>query len=401
MAVAVMCPACGRTGRAPDGCEGKAVRCGACGSTFRVPAPSRTSAPASSPPPRVSVTPRNLESFAAGRGHPEFPCLSRQYSPTSRIPCADFSRWLCDRIEANDAEAVAEFVWRTVEGNPGVGLGNDGFREHWQKSARQLLERPLDMHLSGGTPRAYLELRAALVLILLHDTVGGFIMASDAPRYLATVMMPHGFQPAGVEQLAKRANAFIREMRKDTPFWEDFPLFRVGESPPWPSPPDPAAQGFCAELRLLPLGSRSHFFDAVAPLLAQKGGGQQALDQASSYMTRKRGLDGAESAALLLKSGLLVRSDDLRAFLQGMSVHDLVALLSREGVEFRKSWKKEKLVSAVLDRCPAAAQAAAQGMVLADIAFPYAEAARWARAEIDRITPLFQMWLEFGVDPII
>ena len=258
MAVAVMCPACGRTGRAPDGCEGKTVRCGACGGTFRAPPSSGTSAPASPPPPRVSVTPRNLESFAAGRGHPEFPCLSRQYSPTSRIPCADFSRWLCDRIKANDAEAVAEFVLAGGRGgNPGIGLGSDGFREHWQRNARQLLQRPLETHLCRGTPRAYLELRAALVLILLHDNVGGFIMASDAPRYLATVMIPHCFQPVGVEQLAKRANAFIREMRKDTPFWEDFPLFRIGESPPWPSPPDPAAQGFCAALRLGSMGGRS------------------------------------------------------------------------------------------------------------------------------------------------
>ncbi len=398
MAVVVTCSACGRTGRAPDGCEGKSVRCSACGATFRISTPSETAGPVSLAPPRIPVTPRDLTKFAAGRGHPDFPCLSPMYSPTSRIPCADFSRWLCDRIEANDAEAVAEFVWRTVEGNPGVGLGSDGFREHWQRNARQLLQLPLDAYLRGGTPQAYLELRAALVLILLHDNFGGFIMASDAPRFLATVMIPHCFQPVEVEQLAKRANAFIRKMREDTPFWEDFPLFRVGESLPWPVPPHPAAQKFCAALRWLPLGSRSHFFDAAASALSRKSGGQQALDKTTSYRTRKRGVDGVESAALLLQSGLLFRCQDLRAFLLGMSATDLIGLLSQQSVEFRKSWKKEKLISAVLDGCPDAAQAAARGVVLADISPEYAEAAGRVREHIDSIVPFFQMWLGFGVD---
>lgn len=348
--------------------------------------------------PDATLTPRDLRAFVAGRGHTEFPCLSPRYSPTSRVPCVDFSRWLCDRIEAEDNEAVAEFVWRAVEGNPGVGLGSDGFREHWQSNARQLLQRPLNTYLRDGTPRAYVELRAALVLILLHDGFGGFIMASDAPRYLATVMVPHRFETTGAELLAKQANTFIRTMRKDTPFWEDFPLFRIDAPSPWQSPPDPAIDAFCAALRALPLGSRSHFFDAIPPLRSGNVGEGHCLDRASSYMTRKRGLDEAESAACLLRSGLVVRSQDPRAVLRGMSAGELMDLLSQHGVEYRKSWKKEKLVSAVLNGCPAAAQAAAQGVILADIAPQHAQAAEWARAHIDRATPFFQLWLGFGVE---
>ncbi len=394
MPLLVRCPACGRAGRVPDGCEGRTARCGACGGTFRVPAGAGPAPPAAD----VPRTPKDLAAFVAGRGHPEFVCLSPRYSPSSRVPCVDFSRWLCDRIEAEESEAVADFVWRVVEGNPGIGLGADGFREHWRRSARRLLHCPLDTYLRGGTKRAYVELRAALVLLLLHDSFGGFIMATDAPRYLATVMVPHRFEPIGADLLAKRANAFIWTMRKDTPFWEHFPLFRTDVPSPWQSPPDPAADGFCVALRALPLGSRSHFFDVIAPLRSVKGSTPQRLDRASSYMTRKRGLDEAESAACLLRSGLLVGVQDQRAALRGMSAGQLMELLSTQGVAYRKSWKKEKLVSAILDECPAAAQAAAQGMGLADIAPQHVQAAAWAQAHIDRVTPFFQLWLGFGVE---
>jgi hypothetical protein len=292
---------------------------------------------------------------------------------------------------------VTDFVWRTVEANPGVGLGSAGFREYWRRQVKQLLDHPLDTHLSGDTQRAYVELRAALVLILLHDSFGGFVMASDAPRYLATVMVPHSFQPIAGEELVRKANAFIRKTRKDTPFWEGFPLFRPEECLTFGSRRDPSTQSFCRALLRLPLGSRSHYFD-VAALLSKRGGETHAVEPASSYSTRKRGLDRNESTALLLQSGLLARSQDLRAYLLGKSVGDLTALLSQHGVEFRKSWKKEKLVTAVLDGCPAEAKAAAHDVLLAGIAPNSAQQSEWAQAHIDRTTLFFQLWLGFGLE---
>ncbi len=134
MAVIVACPSCGRTGSAPEGCEGKSARCNACGATFKIRTNCGPAQITRRPELSASQTPRDLLTFAAGRGHAEFPCLSPRYSPASRVPCADFSRWLCDRIAADDAGAIADFVWRVVEANPGVGIGSDGFRQHWQEA---------------------------------------------------------------------------------------------------------------------------------------------------------------------------------------------------------------------------------------------------------------------------
>jgi hypothetical protein len=285
--------------------------------------------------------PLDAVAFAAGRGRAEFPCLSTRYSPISRVPCVDFSLWLYDRIAVRDDEAVADFVWRVVEANPGVRLGGDGLRGHWKENARKLLAFPINAFLRGGTPESDTELRALMILILIHDSFSGFVMASDAARYVSTVMLPHAFLPTGVEELVRRGNRFIRTMRKDTPFWSSVPLFSRRRPVPWQSVPNQGAEMLLHGLRLLPIGTRAHFFDFVGRY------GQKPLPEATSYMTRKRGLDAVESASLLERSGLVTRLKD---------------------------------------------------STLSGLASIYGEATKWAQSEIDRRIPFWQLWIAFGLN---
>jgi hypothetical protein len=221
---------------------------------------------------------------------------------------------------------------------------------------------------------------------------------SDAPRYLAALMFPYRFEPVGLEHLAGRANAFIREMRKDTPFWEDIPLFKVDDVRAWDAPRSVSVEQFSAALQSVPLGSRAHFFD-LASRQSWEVGAPRALDRATSYATRKRGLDTEESAARLVESGLVERSNDARGFLLGLTHKELTEVLGRERVDYRKSWKKERLVSSLVEQRPAVAQHLADQVVIGSVAAKYAEATAWAKEEIDRTSVFFQLWLGFGVDP--
>ena len=63
----------------------------------------------------------DLVGFAAGQGHPDFPCLSRTHAPSSCVPCVDFSPWLRERVRRRDVDGVGEYLWRVREANPGVG----------------------------------------------------------------------------------------------------------------------------------------------------------------------------------------------------------------------------------------------------------------------------------------
>src|SRR6185295_11476339 len=84
--------------------------------------------------------------FAAGLGNPEFPCLSRAHSPSSCVPCVDFSPWLRGRIQEGDVNAVGEYLWRVRQANPGVGESAEQFRERFRDLAGTLLAAPLTRH---------------------------------------------------------------------------------------------------------------------------------------------------------------------------------------------------------------------------------------------------------------
>ncbi len=342
--------------------------------------------------------PRDPVAYARGRGHSEFPCLSKTYSPGSRVPCADFSPWLYERIRANDADAIADFVWHVVQANPGVGAGDGAFRRHWQDHTKQILGFRLDRYLNSETADAFVELRAALVLILLHDSFGGFVMASDAPHYLATAMLPYVFKTVDLEELARRANAFIRHMRKDTPFWEDFPLFKAAGLDPWAEPRPDEVREFCRVLRTLPLATREHLFDFASRSDTRAASGSQPVDQATSYGTRKRGIDAEESAGLLLQSGLLVRSSDPRGALQRMTVKELTEFLAQQGVEGVKGRRKDKLIDAAMERCPQTVAEKAKGVCIARLVPQHASAVVWAHEHIHRSVPFFQVWLGFALE---
>ncbi len=275
MPIAVMCPSCGHSGRTADAYVGRTVRCKKCSAEFRVsPAfkedasiePAKIASATTVPLPQTrNPFPRDPLAYARDRGHAEFPCLSKTYSPGSRVPCADFSPWLYERIRADDADTIADFVWSIVQANPGAGAGDEVFRKHWKDLANRILGFRLDRYLRIETPETYIELRAALVLILLHDNFGGFVMAGDAARYLATVMLPYVFKTIDEAELITRANWFIRHMRKDTPFWQDFPLFEPSAFDSWTQARPKEVTEFCQILRTLPLATRKRFFDIPSP----------------------------------------------------------------------------------------------------------------------------------------
>ena len=88
--------------------------------------------------------------------------------------------------------------------------------------------------------------------------------SASAPHYLARIMLPYVFGTVNVEELIRLANAFIRNMCKDTPFWEEFPLFEIAGLDPWTEPRLVEVTEFCCVLRTLPLATREHFFDFVS-----------------------------------------------------------------------------------------------------------------------------------------
>jgi len=354
----------------------------------------RTSHSSSSEPAIIS----ELQAYVKGRGHPDFFCLDKNYSPGSRVPCVDFSPWLCCKIAAKDSEAVATFVWQVVQANPGMGLGVDYFENYWKSKAREILSVPLDIYLKQGTCEAYTELRCALILIFLHENLDGFVLTSEAGKYLATVMLPHRFKAEGVARLVLRANSFVRAMRKDAPVWKEFPLLTTEEfSVPEP-PNDPRFADFQQRLGELPFGARLHFFDIIRYRAFRADSVRRTpLEGMTLYETRLRGLDPRESAQALVRSGLVIRVDDLESFLLNKTKDELSAILSGANVGHRESWKKDRLVRLALDRCQDKVSEMSREVMFGDVAPEYDQAARLGMLYVDSSALFYRLWLGFGL----
>src|SRR6476646_5847609 len=180
----------------------------------------------------------DLVAFAAGAGHPDYPCLSRTHAPSSCVPCADFSPWLMERVRQGDDEAIGEYLWRLREANPGLGEPLEQLRTHYNLLAGRIVTAPLERHLVGGNTQAYLDLRVALALLAVHEGFSGFIMTGEAADFMAATMAPHPLELVGAAQLVCARNEFVREMGREMSYWAAWPVLPPDGLPPLSAPED-------------------------------------------------------------------------------------------------------------------------------------------------------------------
>ncbi|MCK4224565.1 MAG: hypothetical protein KAX39_05250 [candidate division Zixibacteria bacterium] len=318
-------------------------------------------------------------------------CLDKKYSPFSHIPCVDFSPRLLSRIVEKDYKAIGVFLWQILDADA------EFVRNYWENIAIQFLTMPLNRNLAHGTGQAYTELRCALILISLHNDFNDFILSTDAPRYLSTVMLPHLFDPEGIGELIERANSFILRMRKDAPFWKEFPLFTSEQFSDIKPPKDPQLLNFQQKLRELPLGTRAHFFDILQYFRFGNKPKRRPLEEMTFYDTRKRGLDAHESAEKLVESGLVIRVNDLYGFLLTKTKNEIISVLSAMKIDCRKSWKKARLIELALDECRDKIVEMSRQAIFADVVSEYKDSGWLGIEYIERMTPFYQVWLGFGL----
>lgn len=337
----------------------------------------------------------DLVAFAAGQGHPDYPCLSRTHAPSSCVPCADFSPWLSERVQRGDADAVSEYLFRIREANPGLGETPEQLRETYGRVAVGILGTPLERYLTGGTEAAHLDLRVALVLLATHEAFSGFIMTGEASDFVASVMAPHPLAVCDSVDLIDARNRFVREMGQEMSYWAAWPILARDALPPLTPPEAPALLRTLEVLGSLPLGARAHAVDALRHLSAHAHV-PKTLASLSRYETRKRGLDVAESSQLILASGLVVPATDLEGWLGTWTRRDLLGFLAQAGVGARKSWGKERLAEVAKAECAAILRARMQEAGAVEVAPEHVEGAALLRQHVEAARECWRIWLAFG-----
>jgi hypothetical protein len=336
----------------------------------------------------------DIQRFAGEQGHPDFPCLSRTHSPSSCVPCVDFSPWLLLRIKANDIDAVGDYLWRVREANPGVGESVLQFRQHYRALAGMLLAAPLGRHLAGNEA-AMLELRTALVMLAVHEGFSGFIMTGEAPEFVAAAMAPYSLTLLHPQSLVDRRNSFVAHMAREMSYWAGWPRLDIEALAPITPPDDADLHGVLRCLHRLPLGARAHAADALRHFSAETRV-PRTLASLSRYETRKRGLDVVDSSRRILETGLVVPATDLEAWLAGWTRRDLLAFLAQAGLRPRNSWGKERLAEMARTECEELLRARLSESGAVELAPQYVAGARRLREYLDASRETWRVWLGFG-----
>jgi hypothetical protein len=336
----------------------------------------------------------DLLGFVDGQGHPDFPCLSRTHSPSSCVPCLDFSPWLRRRVLARDVDGVGEYLWRIREANPGVGDSVQQFRQHYRALAGILLATPLTRHLESSQA-ALLDLRTSLVLLAVHEAFSGFIMTGEAPEFVAAVMSPHSLRVLDPEFLVERRNRFVAHMAKEMSYWAGWPTLGAESVAPLVPPDDPELREVLDRLAVLPLGARAHAADALRHFSAETRV-PRTLASLSRYETRKRGLEVNDSSHRILATGLVVPATDLEAWLAGWTRRDLLAFLAQAGLRPRNSWGKERLAEVARNECEELLRGRLAESGAVELAPRYVGGARKFRDYLDQTRETWRLWLGFG-----
>ena len=337
----------------------------------------------------------DLLSYAGGRGHRDFPCLSRAHNPSSCIPCVDFSPWLRERVRHGETEAIAEYLWRVRRADPDDSGTSEQVLAKFQELAAAIMATPLDRFLDRGSEEAYLDLRIALILLAAHETFSGFIMAGESADYLAAVMAPHSFSLTGTKDLLERRNSFVAEMGREMEYWACWtPLEPDALRSPIP-PLDSSFQAMLATLSRLSLGTRAHAIDALRHLAADPCA-PRSLASLCRQETRRSGIDVADSSRLILDSGLVVPANDIVGWLKAWTRRELLSFLSSVGVRAPKSWSKDRLTEVAMADCKSAVRSRMDEYGAVELAPAYAEAAGRLGSYIEDVKETWRVWLGFG-----
>ncbi len=336
----------------------------------------------------------DLLSYAAGRGHRDYPCLSRTHNPSSCVPCIDFSPWLQERVLRADADGLGEYLWRVRRADPEEGTSEE-VRRRYLELARSVMATPLERHLDRGSEEAYLDLRVALIMIAAHESFSGFIMAGESADFLAAVMAPHGFSLVGANELLERRNSFVAQMATEMEYWACWaPLSPDSLRSPIP-PHDTSFQGLLSNLVKLPLGTRAHAVAALRHIVADPCA-PRSLTSVCRYENLRRGLDVTDSSRLILESGLVITAKDMGAWIKGWTRRQLLNFLTEAGIRAPKSWSKERLAEVALADCEEAVRTRMEESGAVELAPAYAEAAGRLGTYLEDVKETWRVWLGFG-----
>jgi hypothetical protein len=266
--------------------------------------------------------------------HPEHPFLDPVYSPGSLMPAADFSPWIAEALAADDWDSVLEFL--------------DFVATEHQITALRRTFRTFDFARFVEADRDFLlELQAVAILVYRIQWIGhqdgrASLLAELFQHCLAC--RPFAFHRATIDHLLVGANKVIRRRNRDFRELRDAEPLATADSLTSSGLPDISAVG--ETLKAYPVT-----FRACISYSLMRGSPVASLIQPQlqgDYTLRQFGLSGQENERFFAGCGIFEAPTDLVAVASRLTKEELVQIANVHGIKAAKSWKKGRLIAAVL-----------------------------------------------------
>src|SRR5207249_6307886 len=182
-------------------------------------------------------------------------------------------------------------------------------------------------YVSFQSANAFPELKALFIVAAKCGGGREFLITGEIPRLISWACVVHNPSwSTQLHSLSKKANSWIAEMAKDTPYWQEYQTFDVT------GPPNAFIEN---ELRSIILAlspaARLQLFYTV-----ERGGG--ALLSLTNYQIRSLGTNIEDTSRELIDSGLVLSSSSKEAIESAYSKQELMELCETHGAPYRKSW---------------------------------------------------------------
>ncbi len=270
--------------------------------------------------------------------HIDFPFLHPIYSPSSRVPCADFSTFIIQCLRQGDIVSICKLMRQIIAENPGLGVGVE-----WvDKSVNEVVEIDFSRYFISNHPDTFLELKALFILASKDGGGREFWITDNKPFLFALALCCNSL--TWLKEMAflqEKANKFIRDMAKNIPYWEKYPLFTEEHFDTYTCNNPVVLEN----LLKLPLGARIHLLD-----FSKKGIG--SLIQSTDYQMRSLGVNPIQTAPLIFESGMCIQSKAPESLTSVWSKDELIDILQNKNVQFKKSWNKNLLLEVLATNLP-------------------------------------------------
>jgi len=269
--------------------------------------------------------------------HADYPFLDTEYSPSSLMPAADYTKWVIGRLREDDWESLKEFLNFITD-------------EHQLTALEKTFRDYSFSEYIHGDDELLFELKAIAILCYRIPWMG----RKDSQTHLISELYLHSLAchsfellESALEYLQKGANNLIRRQNKENEEYESSFKRETVKISELRQKRIFSPSGVGQVFEQYPVTFRACIGYSLVRGSPVSGTIRPQLQ--GEYGLRQFGLSAHQNTEFIDATGVFTAPTDLSALAKRLQKKDLQEVGSEVGIEIVKSWKKDQMIDVLLE----------------------------------------------------